>query len=108
MVSGDREFDDVKAAVKDGLKEAFSFESRDFGQAVTISEVISVIQGVEGVEAVDIEYLYEHTEDSGPKVKKKEDMIRAVGKEDADSVTIPSLLLINEDKITLEKMMQQP
>jgi hypothetical protein len=105
IVSGDREFDDVKVAVEDALKEAFSFESRNFGQAVTISEVISVIQGVEGVEAVDIEYLYEHTEEDGggPTVKKKDGMIRAAGKEDADGVMIPSLLLINEDEITLEK-----
>jgi hypothetical protein len=105
IVSGDREFDDVKTVVEDALKEAFSFENRDFGQAVTISEVISVIQGVEGVEAVDIEYLYEHTAEDGggPKVKKKEDMIRAAGKADADGVMIPSLLLINENGITLEK-----
>jgi hypothetical protein len=105
IVSGDREFDDAKAAVKDVLKEAFSFESRDFGQAVTISEVVSVIQGVEEVQAVDIEYLYEHTaeDDVGPKVKKKENMIRAGGREDADGIKIPSLVLINKNGITLER-----
>jgi hypothetical protein len=117
IVSRDRVFDNVKTAVEIALKEAFSFETRSFGQAVTISEVISTIQGVEGVEAVDIEYLYEHTsaEDGagagggGLKVKKKEDMVRAAGKEDADGVVIPSVLFINEDGITLEeKMIQQP
>ena len=41
--------------VKEDLISAFSFESRDFGQDVTPSEVIAVIQLVEGVIAVDLD-----------------------------------------------------
>jgi Baseplate J-like protein len=104
MVSNRKEFEDVKAVVENALKDSFSFDSRDFGQAVTVSEVMSVIQGVEGVEAVDIEYLYEHKEGAGPEVNKREEIIRAAGTEDDEGVIIPSLLLINEDKIKLENM----
>lgn len=48
----------VLAAVTDALKQAFSFEQRSFGQAVTESEVLAVMQGVEGVIAVDLNALY--------------------------------------------------
>jgi hypothetical protein len=102
LVSSDREFEDVEAKVRAALKSAFSFDNRDFGQAVTISEVTSVIQSVEGVEAVDIDWLYEHKESSS--VKTRDDIIRATGVEDDDHVIIPSLLLINNDKITIQEM----
>lgn len=48
----------VWTAVTDALKQAFSFERRSFGQAVTESEVLAVMQGVEGVIAVDLNALY--------------------------------------------------
>lgn len=48
----------ILAAVKEALKQTFSFEQRNFGQAVTESEVLATIQRVEGVEAVDLNYLY--------------------------------------------------
>jgi hypothetical protein len=98
LVSEDREFEDIQEDVKDALKEAFSFESRDFGQAVPLSEVVSIIQGVEGVEAVDVESLYKH--ESGPTL---ESIIRATGVPEEGAV-MPSLLLVNEEGITLEEM----
>ena len=48
---------DVSTAARDALLRAFSFEARDFGQAVTASEVIAVLQGVDGVVAVILETL---------------------------------------------------
>ncbi len=48
----------VMAAVKEALKQAFSFKQRSFGQAVTESEVLAVMQRVEGVKAVDLDTLY--------------------------------------------------
>lgn len=98
LVSDDREFEGVKEDVKEALKEAFSFESRDFGQAVPLSEVVSIIQGVEGVEAVDVESLHKHG--SSPTL---ESVIRATGVEQEGAV-VPSLLLVNEEGITLEEM----
>jgi hypothetical protein len=49
---------DVLAAVKTALIEAFSFKNRAFGQAVTESEVVAVMQRVEGVVAVDLDALF--------------------------------------------------
>jgi predicted phage baseplate assembly protein len=50
--------DKVKEAVRERLRDAFSFANRQFGQSVTISELVAVIQPVEGVVAVDVDALY--------------------------------------------------
>ncbi len=47
----------VEAAVLSALKSAFDFSSRRFGQGVTPSEVVAIMQGVEGVVAVDLDEL---------------------------------------------------
>ena len=49
--------EDVLAKVETTLKEAFSFENRDFGQPVTAAEVLKFMQEVEGVVAVDLDKL---------------------------------------------------
>ena len=46
------------AAVEQALRDKFSFAARGFGQPVMLSEVISVIQAVPGVIAVDVDKLY--------------------------------------------------
>jgi hypothetical protein len=48
----------VLAAVRAALLNAFSFTRRDFGQAVTWSEVVATMQAVEGVEAVFLKTLH--------------------------------------------------
>lgn len=48
----------VMLAVEAALRSAFSFASRMFGQPVTLSEVVSVIQNVAGIVAVDINKLH--------------------------------------------------
>jgi hypothetical protein len=40
------------------LEEKFSFDARAFGQPVTLSEVIAVMQDVSGVVAVDVDKLH--------------------------------------------------
>jgi predicted phage baseplate assembly protein len=50
--------DKVQAAVTSAVLAAFSFRRRAFGQAVTTSELYSVMQGIEGVDAVDLDKLY--------------------------------------------------
>jgi hypothetical protein len=47
----------VAAKVRTTLLDAFSFERRELGQTVYLSEVISVIQGVKGVAFVDVDKL---------------------------------------------------
>ena len=45
----------VLAAAEAALREAFAFKRRDFGQDVTESEILGLLQLVEGVEAADLE-----------------------------------------------------
>ena len=51
-------FENVKANAEESLVNKFSFKVRQFGQGVAASEVIATIQHVEGVEAVDLDYIY--------------------------------------------------
>ena len=55
---------DVAAAVEEELKSAFAFEERELGQPLSAAEVIAVIHRPAGVEAVDLNALYEVTEES--------------------------------------------
>ncbi|HEY2990887.1 MAG TPA: putative baseplate assembly protein [Candidatus Binatia bacterium] len=48
----------VLQAVEQALRAEFSFDARAFGQPVTASELIAVIQAVPGVVAVDLDKLY--------------------------------------------------
>jgi hypothetical protein len=56
-VSANYEFEIVKKKVVQSLVETFSFNVRDFGQDITPSEVIAVIQSIEGVNYTDLELL---------------------------------------------------
>lgn len=101
-VSDDRESEDVADAATEALKETFSFDSRDFGQAVTESEVIAALQAVAGVEAVDLKALYEHVD--GSDAEKLSEMIRARSEDDDTGVPVPALLLVNKNGITIDEM----
>lgn len=54
----------VLKAAQLALREQFSFDARSFNQPVHLSEVISTLQQVDGVTAVDVNYLYRS--DAGP------------------------------------------
>jgi hypothetical protein len=56
-VEPDRKIALVLAAVEQALRSHFSFEAREFGQLVTLSEVLAVMQAVDGVRAVDVDTL---------------------------------------------------
>lgn len=49
------ESDRVIAAVRSALERKFSFDAREFGQPVILSEAIAAMQSVAGVEAVDVD-----------------------------------------------------
>ena len=53
-VAADRTPEKVGATVKDAIEARFSFEARDFGQGVALSEIIAAMQGVPGVVAIGI------------------------------------------------------
>ncbi|HKH49996.1 MAG TPA: putative baseplate assembly protein, partial [Thermoanaerobaculia bacterium] len=50
--------EDVLPRAEAALREAFSFAARDFGQGVALSEVMAVLQAVDGVVGVDVEALH--------------------------------------------------
>jgi hypothetical protein len=56
-VDPDRGPEKVKEAVKEAMKTVFSFDQRSFGQPVSLSEVMAVMQAVPGVIAVDLDEL---------------------------------------------------
>lgn len=92
--------EDVLAAVKTALVEAFSFEKRSFGQAVTVSEVLAIMQGVRGVEALDLDELNFTSEAPGLQPRLPENMANW-------EVTVnqpAKLLTVNPDGITLTEM----
>lgn len=55
---------DVQSKIEAALRSQFSFDAREFGQAVNLSEVVAVIQGVKGVLDVDLTALYRSNDPS--------------------------------------------
>ncbi|MDA1273055.1 MAG: putative baseplate assembly protein [Verrucomicrobia bacterium] len=49
IADSDRIAEDVKAALNAALEEAFSYDEREFGQAVALSEVMEILHSVPGV-----------------------------------------------------------
>jgi len=56
--------DQILEKAKAALRQAFSLTQRDFGQGVTESEILGLIQSVDGIIAVDIEKPYPDDADS--------------------------------------------
>lgn len=65
MVDSRYETEAVHKKIKSSLNSAFDFEKRSFGEALALSDVVAVIQGVEGVKAVDIDAIYEKSKSEG-------------------------------------------
>ena len=61
-LEADRLVEDVQPLIEERLRERFSFDEREFGQPVALSEVIAVIHEIEGVKWVDIDALYRSDE----------------------------------------------
>jgi hypothetical protein len=57
-IHADHVIDAVLAAVTEDLSERYSFDSRQFGQPVALSEAIAAIQSIPGVVAADIDQFY--------------------------------------------------
>jgi predicted phage baseplate assembly protein len=56
----------VLAEIEQRLRDGFSFEARAFGQPLHLSEIMLVIQSVEGVVSVDIDEMYRTGEQARP------------------------------------------
>jgi hypothetical protein len=58
LVDNRYRFEIVEAHIRQTLSRFFSFAGREFGQGVAASEVIQIIQSIEGIIAVDLDALY--------------------------------------------------
>lgn len=93
-------FDDVAAAVTVALLDAFSFDTRGFGQQVTAAEVIATIQNVAGVVAVDLDLL-----DFAPDGAARQEVLPAASaRRQGGEILKAELLLLNPAGIELEEM----
>ncbi|MBO9205505.1 MULTISPECIES: putative baseplate assembly protein [Niastella] len=93
----------VLALVKQKLQEQFSFEQRNFGQPVVYSEVIAVMQQVEGVTAVDIDDWYRL--DQAPNGPEKARIDAKTTRSGSDNPFAAELLTIDPNSINLHLML---
>ncbi len=91
--------EDVQAQIEQALLDAFSFDQRAFGQPVTAAELLSAVQQVEGVIAVDLDALYLEGE---PKPAQPPAVLPArTARRESGQIRPGQLLLINPDGIQL-------
>jgi predicted phage baseplate assembly protein len=95
--------DDVIDSVRSALVDAFSFAKREFGRPVTASEVMLVIQEVEGVVAADLDELFA-TDDAATAGTLQELLTALVARWDGNAVAPAQLLLIDPDSISITEM----
>ena len=93
---------DVKGRVVEAIKSAFSFDLRDFGQAVSLSEVISVIQSVPGVKGlIQCSVGNLSMEDT---ISGKDAFIPALtAREESGNIHGAQLLLVKLDSVKIEE-----
>ncbi len=93
----------VLPAVQDALTQAFSFDNRLFSEAVTISEILAVVQPVPGVEAANVEIL-DFTTNLSP---IKNDVIRIKAARAINGVLFPAqILLLDPKKLSMKEMVR--
>jgi hypothetical protein len=92
--------DKVKSNIKEILVTYFSFTSRHFGQSVTPSEVIAVIQSVEGVVAVDLDIIGDQDPYSVPHFA----LVSRKAKWSGNEIEPAELLLIDPESIEINVM----
>jgi len=97
--------DIVISKVKEILIKEYQFESRAFGQGVTPSEVIAIIQSVEGVIAVDLEAL-DGQDPFSSSTEEHYQVISNIARWDDEGIDIlaAELLLVDEDNIVITLM----
>ena len=94
--------DKVTALVIAAVRSAFSFERRSFGQAVTRSELLAVMQRVDGVEAVDLDMF--HFSSKAASLEKRLPARVAQWNETHSVIRAAELLLVNPREIQLTEM----
>jgi hypothetical protein len=91
---------DIFANIRMALQKTYAFDMRGFGQLVTSAEVITTIQQIEGVIAVDLNALYLFSEN----VNFNSVLPSQIARVENGNILLAQLLLINPIGITLEEM----
>ncbi|HSL84927.1 MAG TPA: hypothetical protein VLF66_19285, partial [Thermoanaerobaculia bacterium] len=89
-----RERDEVLAAVRLALADAFAFQRRRFTQPVTAAEVVAAVHRVEGVEAVDLDRLERAEGAPGPAPDTPPPVLPAEPARWQDGTVRPAQLLV--------------
>ena len=92
------EAEKVLAAAESELRAAFSFDAREFGQPVALSEVAAVMHRAEGVTAVHVTELYREDQPAG----RNPLLFAFLPRAGTDSPRPGELLTIQEDPVSLE------
>jgi predicted phage baseplate assembly protein len=101
-VHPDYQADRVVAESRTTLRTWFSFDARELGQPVALSEVIAVLQHVEGVLAVDVDQFYRAT--GTPGFEPPERLVAALPVEGAMAPAPAELLLLHPQPTDIQVM----
>ncbi|CAD5108256.1 putative baseplate assembly protein [Zestomonas carbonaria] len=97
----------VLPSVRAALAEAFGFAARGYGQSLSGSEVVAVMQGVAGVARVDLDFLRLHDGVSTSTVAGPDGRLRARGARwEKGQIRPAQLLLIDPDDVLIEELTQ--
>jgi hypothetical protein len=95
----------VLAASAAALADTFRFANRDFAQAVTAAEIVTLLQAVPGVIAVDLTQLYLTGDTNGPLQTEPAPFLTALPARYSQGAVLPAqLLLLNPLGVTLTEM----
>ncbi|PTR05772.1 putative phage baseplate assembly protein [Nitrosospira sp. Nsp5] len=102
-VAADAQVDLVLTQVKTALQTEFGFDKRCFGQMVSIDEVMAVLHGVAGLEAVNVLRLYRFDEGAMPRLEPR--LFARLPEASLISLPRPAeLLLLDAGSLIVEQM----
>jgi hypothetical protein len=90
--------DKVTAAVTAALSSAYAFVMRGFGQSVTRSELLALVQGIEGVQAAFLDKLFF----AGQSETLEDPLVAQPARRENDQIQLADLLLIDPNGIFVE------
>ena len=89
-IAGDHVPELVLPLVRMAVESAFSFDAREFGEAVDLSDIVRVIHGVDGVISVDVDALHRETD---PSPSRQERLAAHMPEQTSTGALIPAEIL---------------
>jgi hypothetical protein len=89
----------VLPSVRAAVAKAFAFDSRSFGEAVDLSDIVKVIHAVDGVVWVDVDELRRTSE---PIPKRNERLTARLPRQDNNGTLIPAEILVLDAAVIVE------